>query len=504
MRRIRLQFSPMGQRWSVDVVGADDRVADIVEEGLLTIARDDRALVTSIVIDTATPGPDVLDLVAEEFGREIADRLTGPASDEIDEVFVIGDDPGSGVVRGESPRARAALVLLSGEPGVPTPVDGDRYRMLVEIGTRSVEGSVERDLVEPLLRIDIDVAVTTDQLWVRVAEGETGAILALAPLRSSQDAGRSEVEIAFGLAVPMQTLHFSVSDEPLRDPGERSDRRSRWARDLEGRASARARRLRADASSLFEQAADVHANLGDLGSAERCVDAARRARRRRRFFGGTTLVLAAVAFSMAGLMLGRSDEQSIPPVDAAPVTTIVAPGPTLPDVPPQAGPIDVIFDDDREAQLLITSDVILKPGDRLEFVVRTRIRSAMTFERLQDCIGAEGGNSVFGGDGPMYQPTFIPVLTHATDLSAGSRAFPPFLVDRSIDTYFVLPGACSESWVQDGQRFDAKAIAVYTPFTVRVTLPDDLEAGAWKLSLVLENTTGTSADGTYPTVRVEG
>ncbi len=104
----------------------------------------------------------------------------------------------------------------------------------------------------------------------------------------------------------------------------------------------------------------------------------------------------------------------------------------------------------------------------------------------------------------MYQPTFIPVLTHASDPTAGARAFPPFSVDRSADTYFVLPGACEATWVEDGQPFDAEAVANYTPYTVRVTLPDDLEPGAWELSLVLENVEGVSPDDRYPTIRVSG
>lgn len=504
MRRIRLQFSPMGQRWSVDVVGADDRVADIVEEGLLTIARDDRALVTSIVIDTATPGPDVLDLVAEEFGREIADRMTGAADDEIDEVFVIGDTRGSSVVPSESPRARAMTFVLPGEPGVPMPVGGNRHRLLVEVGIRSVEGSVERDDIEPLLRVEIDVVATADPLWVRVAEGETGAILALAPLRSGSTPGRSEAELAFGLAVPMQTLHFSVDDEPLRDPGERSDRRSRWARHLESRASARARRFRADAPSLFEQAADVHAHLGDLGSAERCRAAARRARRRRRFFGGTTLVLAAVAFSVAGLLLGRSDDRVTTVVEAAPVTSVVASDPTLPDIPPQAGPIDLVFGDGKEAQVLVAGEVIVEPGDDIELVVRVRAPTTLTFVSLADCVRSEDGNSLVSGDGPMYRPTFVPTLTNVDDPTAGSRALPPFSVDRAGDTYFVRPGTCDGAWTQDGVLFEVPGIESYTPFSIRLTIPADLPAGAWRLGLVLENVTGSSASGDAITILVPG
>jgi hypothetical protein len=478
-------------------------VGDVQEQGDVTISRDERGRVASIVVDASRPELNVLDLITQEFGSEIADLMSEPPDDEVDEVVTIGDTPGSGLVRGDSPRSRAAVTLLPNEPGVPVPRWGGSFIVSIEIGSSSVDGSVVHDRVESMLHIRIDVPVDDEPLWVRVAEGETGAILALAPLEES-DGDTAEVDVPFGLAVPLPTLHFSVSREPLDDPGERTDRRARWARRLE--AKARSRRLRSDGALLFERAADVYTSLGDDVAAERCRSDARRARRRRRFLGGAGLVVAAMAFFAIGSRLGGSNDDVVSTVDAAPVTTVPAtvPPPTLPDVPPQPGPVDMVFDDGNEAQMLVTGDVIVEPGDELVVVVRTRVSSSITFLTRADCVRSEGGNSLVTGDGPMYQPRFVPRLVNVSDPSAGARALTPFAVDREADTYFVEPGACDRAWVEDGVLFDADAVANYTPYTARLTLPDDLAPGAWELHLVLENVDGVSSTGEYVTIVVPG
>ena len=496
-----MQYSPIGQRWSVDLVGSEGRVAEVVEQGDVTICRDERGRVTSIVVDAALLESDVVETIAEHFGREIADLMAERSDDEIDDVFVSDDQPGSAVIRGDSPRAGSPMVVLPDEPGVPSPVDRDRFRIVVDVDTKSVEGVLEHDRAAARIRIEVGVAQHGEPRWVRVAEGETGAILALAPLQSSKDSS-SEADLAFGLGVPMQSLHVSVSDEPLSDPGDRSDRRRRWARELEALASTRARRLRADASSLFERAARVHENVGDAEAAARCRVAAARARRRRQWFGGFGALVAVGFLGGVGFVLGRSES-----VDPGPVVAAVSTDPPATDEPefvgpPEPGPVDLVFDDERQAQVLVTGDVNLRAGEQLEFVVRARIVSSSTFERLVDCVGAEGGNSIFGGDGPMYQPIFVPVLENLSDADAGSRAFAPFAVDRSVDTLFVLPGACQETWVVDGQRFDVRSVASFTPYTVTLDLPEDLEPGSWRLRLVWESIEGESQSGDDVSIRI--
>lgn len=501
MRRIRVQYSPMGQRWSVDLLGSEGRVTEVVEQGDVTICRDERGRVTSIVVDAALLESDVVETIAEHFGREIADLMVERGDDEIDDIFVSDDQPGSAVVQGNSPRAGSPIVVLPDEPGVPSPVDRDRFRIVVDVDTKAVEGVLEHDRAAARIRIEVGMAEDGEPRWVRVAEGETGAILALAPLQGSRDS-TSEADLAFGLGVPMQSLHISVSDEPLSDPGDRSDRRRRWARELEATATVRARRFRADASSLFEQAARVHENVGDADAAERCRLAAARARRLRRWFGALGAMAAVGVLGGLGFGLGRSESVTSDPVVAAVSTDPPATdGPEFVG-PPEPGPVDLVFDDERQAQVLVTGDVNLRPGDQLEFVVRARIVSPSTFQRLVDCVGAEGGNSIFGGDGPMYRPIFVPVLENLSDPEAGSRAFAPFAVDRSVDTYFVLPGACQEAWVVDGQRFDVRSIASYTPYTVALDLPEDLEPGSWRLRLVWESVEGQAQSGTDITIRI--
>ncbi len=496
MTRYRIQYSSFGERWSIDVLGREGASVDVDEQGVVTIYRDGRGYPTTVVIDAATPDPDARRLLATLLVPEVVSVTEGSSEEDIDITVEVDDTSGSSLVRDDGRTVGATIGIIADEPGVPVPSGTERFRVVLEVDVRLVEGSIERDAVSSRMRVEIGVGAEGDPRWVRVADGGSGRLLALAPLAPAGD-DRSSADFVFGLDAPTQHLHFSVSDDPLASPGDRDDRRRRWARRLEDEASS-IRLPRASKIRLLDKAAEVNAVIGDRDEADRCRRAAHRVRRLRHWLGGVGVLLVAALTAVAGFALG-SDEQRV--VDAAPSTVppVVSAAPSTPVDP---GPVDVVFDDEREAQLVVTSDVVLRPGEQLEFVVRTRIRSVMTFERLVDCLGAQGGSSVFGGDGPMYQPTFIPILTHSTDSSAGARAFPPFSVDRSADTYFVLPGACEESWAQDGQPFDAAAIAIYSPYTVRVTLPDDLEAGSWELSLVLENVEGASADGTYPTIRI--
>lgn len=503
MRRLRIQYSPIGERWSIDVLGVDDASLDAVELGDVTIWRDERGRMTSLVIDSPRLEPDVLEIVSAEFGKEVVDLMVEQRGHDLDEVVTIDATSNRLVVSEDSPRSHSTVIVFPGEPGVPVSRKDGSFVVTVEIQSKTVEASIEHDRIEARLYLQIHVPLVGEPLWVRVAEGETGAILALAPLRE-YDGDAVSVDLPFGLAMPLTSLHFSVSEDPLDDPGERTDRRMRWAERLETKARVRARRFRSDAAALFERAADVHSSLGDSQAAERCLANARRTRRRRRLVGGVFLTVLAGAFLMIGSFLGRVGDESIPPGDETPVTMAlgVAPPPATTVIPPEAGPVDLVFDERREAQVFAVGPVTLRPGGRLELVVRARIESTVTFNRLVDCEAAESGISVFGGDGPMYQPIFVPTLQHLSSTSLGSRAFPSFAIDRSIETYFVLPGACQETWLRDDEPFDVRALASYTPFTTALLLPEDIETGSWSLNLVWESEPGTSMSGSYVTVRV--
>jgi hypothetical protein len=513
MRRIRVQYSPMGQRWSIDVVGWETNVEEVSEQGDVTISRDQRGRVVSIVVDASRLESDVARIISENFGREIADLMTESNEDEVDELFVTGDRAGSSVVRSQPDGASTAVVVLSNEPGVPSPIDDGRFRFVVEADSRNVVGLLDHDRSAARIRIEIGLRGNGTTLWVRVAEGESGAILALAPLRETGEES-SSADLAFGLDVSMQALHVSVSEEPMSDPGDRVDRRRSWARSLEGAASRRARWLRSDAPFLYERAATVYENLGDGESATRCRAVARRVRRRRISFGGLGFFVLAIALAGIGFIVGRDGSSgSLPVVETVPLvevseppSVIVAEPPpvTVAEPPPTPGPVDLVFDDDQEAQVFVTGDAVLSPGEEVRFVVRAQAVEEVNFNRLQDCVGAESGlaGKNVSGDGPMYQPTFIPVLENRSDPSVGSRAFSPFAVTRAIETYFVISGACLDNWSQDGVPFTASARARYVQHEVSIELPEDLEPGIWALRLFLENVEGISADGTLPTIRV--
>lgn len=502
MTTIRLQYSRLGERWSIDVVGREDAGITPTEQGDVTIWRDLRGSITSVLVDNPRLDPDVLEFVTSQFGSEVASLMTDVPDDDIDREVDAPDSLGELSLSAPDSASTSPVVIVVDEPGVPSPIGDGRFHVSFEFDMRVVDGVVEHDRVASRMRVEIGTSSEGEPLWVRVADGSSGAVLALAPLRSTGTEGSSSTsEFVFGLSLPTQALHFSVSDDPAGSVGDRVERRRTWARRLEHRANAmwwpRERQAR-----LYEKASEIHTANGDIVEADRCRESARRVRRRRRWFVGGSAVVALAIPAVIGFAVGRNDSGASIPAVAAPELSIVT-QPSIEFLPVDAGPVDLIFGDGREAQLLVSGDIRLAPGDELDIVVRTRLSERATFERLVDCQGSEAGNSLTSGDGPMYQPTFVPVLENASDPESGSRAFPPFAVERAVDTYFVLPGQCEANAGPDGIRFDVVATAVFTPHEVTLRLPDDLEEGSWRLNLLLENVEGESSNGNYVTIRVE-
>lgn len=495
MRRIRAQFSRIGERWSFDVIGSDPWVNEPDEQGDVTIYRDGRGYVTSVLIDSARPGPDAREVVASYFGPEVAVLMDDTPDDDVDRIIDVDDDVS--LVRGDGRVAASAVGLIADEPGVPVVVGTERYRVSLDIDVRQVSGTVEHDVAASRMRVEVGIGAEGEQLWVRVADGGSGAILALAPLREGDASNQtSSADFVFGLDVPAQLLHFSVSDDPLASPGAREERRREWAHRLE-REALSMRLPRASKARRFEKAGEIFDALGESESADRCRGAVKRVRRQGRWFGGSAIVVVALVTAATGFLLGRST-----PSSSAVVASVVTDPPVV-RTPIEAGPVDLVFDDSRSVQVILTGDARLSAGDELRFVVRPRIATSITFERLTDCLNSESGNSLVGGDGPMYQPTFVPILENISDPTAGSRAFAPFAIDRSADTYFVVPGSCDDVWVADGTRFDAPAFVTYTAYETSIVLPDDMEPGAWKLRMVLENLEGESSTGDDITISVD-
>ena len=501
MRRIRVQYSTVGKRWAVDVLGTEGIDVESDVQGDVTILRDGRGRVTSMVIDAERLEPDVLQLVERHFGTAIAGMIEGSTDGEFDEVFIMDDEPGSAMVRRADQRVGTPIVLLPGEPGVPVPIEVGRFRIVVNVGSETAEGLLEHDRAGSWLRISLPGNHEGETLWVRVADGETGALLALAPLGKSSDRSMSG-EMAFGLSVPMQSLHFSTSEEPLSKTGDRTDRRRQWASDLEARATGSRRRLRSDAAKLLDAAADVHEAAGDRESADRCRSKAKRIRRLRRVVFRSTASVMVVAIGLLGFFVGNRDNGDERLADAAMAAAPSTTSSTLVTVPPNPGPVDLDLGDGKKAQVFVKGDAIVAPGETIEVVIVSQLVDRYGFNRLIDCRTAERGVTFGFGDGPLYAPTFLPRLESITDPGASPRVFSPFTVERKSEASFVLPGECEAKSKADGELFEVDAVAVFTPSTLEITLPDDLEPGSWRLRLILESKDGASVSGDYVTIGV--
>lgn len=353
-----VRYLALLERWEIGLdwaIGRTELVetTDAVSEGRLTDGR-----IGEIVIDAATPTAMALRRVTAAFGVDVADavrsvmsELAGaPDADEIERSIHIPDlapdrRTTSPALAGEAGAVRA----LPASPGEPVPVEPAIEPTLPVRGP--VEVTVESHEAELIVRVR--GVQHHDDLWARISDGETGALLAMTRLRPTaagdgsvdrggdraarrSDPGQAVVHtsgaLTFGLDRSLDELHVSVTSHPLAPVPSRVERRARWCDELLERARAVRFVRPARSRALAGEALEVADSIGD---AERAA-AARRAIRAARISSAAPVVaLIAVIALVLWVLIPSPDPDPAPPPTTVPGTT-VPPETTVPpttDVP---------------------------------------------------------------------------------------------------------------------------------------------------------------------------
>jgi hypothetical protein len=486
MSQVRIQFSSIGERWTLERVGTVP-AGDLEPIGTTTmVGRDSSGSVVEMVIDEVSPSDEVIRLAVESFGDGVESVLRALPIGEID--VVVGDGLEVAIPTAERSPARRASIQISvmtGEPGIAVPTSDNVYRVVLESSGGPAPAVVERDSDRARIGVSIPVAAAPEGSWVRVADSESGTILAIGELRPESD-GENRASMTFSLDVPTQALHFSATDEPLSDPGTRRERRRRWARETELLAQSKRPGQSSEAAELLRRAAEIYEAIDDAASAERCIAQARtlETRRRRRRIAAAIIALLVVGGATGFLVSGFDDGDS--------------------GISSNPGPVNLVFDSPSDAtntlgaRLMVSGASSFKAGSTLELVVQAKVEmtDAFFYPDAATCRGAVGGNSNGGGDGSMYLPVFAPQFTYLGSDEVGVRVLDPFEVDGQIQVAFMSAEECSRlEDVADPFAVGLNGKALLVPFTHTVELPSDMEAGFWAVTLVSGDEEGQPSRG---------
>lgn len=544
MSAVRLRFSLLGERWSIEKVGREGRF-DLDPMGDdVYVARDESGDVVEVVIDRVDIPDDVADFVVSVFGEGLRVHFQSvPTTDlevtlgDVDEVtvdseIVVATEPAPPVPW----RVTVTMQPLAGEPGVPVASSPQLFQAPVAIDpilARSSDDSsvvrqvqIEQRSKESELVVTVNGVLPGGPWWVRMSEGETGVTVALGRLEETivnraVDGGlRREpamsTRMTYGLDVPLPDLHVSVSDTPLIDVGDREQRRRQWAADLEVRADSATTDPKY-ASRLFADAAEVYESIGDDPGANRCrlraAESRRRVRRRT-----LALVLTAVAV-VAGLVAAaiaiftRGDgDGSVPPVvseTTAPLETTLVTSASTPTLEPDpnfvedAGPFELQFTPTMWGIVEITGPTVLAPGESMTLTAEVRIQITSLYDRI-GCEAVEIGippERLGSGSGPV--PTYSVEARRVTASGMGlSVPLEPFAVSRTITSFRAVPGSCVYDESDPSQLKEIPVIVTFAATDVVTPLPAEIEAGDYELVLINGIDIGKNAEGRRLAFRV--
>lgn len=337
-----VRYLALLERWEIGIDWALGRtelvdMGDGVWEGRLSDGR-----VAEIVIDSVEPSAVALRRTSAAFGVEVADEVrsitsevapgsTGAAEELERSVHFPDLSPERRTGAPPLPGEAGTVIELPAAPGQPAQIVPAVEPALAVRGP--VEVTVEAHDAELVVRVR--GVEHHDDLWVRISDGETGALLAMTRLRpastpapassdSSGDAAEAPGRITdaapavpetsgaltFGLDRTLDELHVSVTDNPLaRVPG-RVERRARWCDELLTRARSCRFTRPTRSRALAMEALAVAASIGD---GER-ASAAERARRfagvvRWGRVGVAAAALVAVMWALVGWFTGADDER---------------------------------------------------------------------------------------------------------------------------------------------------------------------------------------------------
>jgi len=311
MSQTRIQFSSIGERWTLELIGGVPESDVEVVNDIVSVVRDTAGRVVEMLIDFAAPPAEVVASAVEAFGPEVEAVLRSNPINDID--TVVGGSaalarPSEGVMPAR--RASINISIIKGEPGVPVPRADHSFDVVLESPAGDAAAVVDRDVDASRIRVSIEAEAVPEGAWLRVADGETGTILALGEVQSTDSA--SGASVAFALDIPTQALHFSATDDPLTEPGTRRERRRRWARETELLAEAKRLRHPKESTQLLRRAVEIYDAIGDEDGSRRCQDRLRRLETGRRARWVLFPLVAVVAVVAAAVFLVSGSSPDVP------------------------------------------------------------------------------------------------------------------------------------------------------------------------------------------------
>lgn len=546
MSAVRVRYALVGERWSIEIVGQEG-VFDLVPvtEGV-SVARDDAGALVEMIVDAAVLPPEVVRLAVDAFGEQVRPYVTSQPTVDLEVVLGEIDEVQSGAVvgvRDAGPlvpwRVTVTVAPLRGEPGVPVASSPQLFEVPLAIDPslgRTSDDSplvrqvqIEQRAKESELLVTVNGVLPGGPWWVRLSDGETGVTIALGRLEETivnrvvagtlRREPAMSTRMTFGLEVPIPELHVSVSDTPLVDVGDRTQRRRQWADDLAGRAESVGSRDPKYAVRLWSDAADVYRAVGDDVAARRCdgrgAESRRRVKRRILWIalGGAALVAALMAAAVA-IFSGGDDGGGAPPAVA---DTVVAPetvpSPTVvatenesaEESPVDAGPMEFRFDERLRAVVELDDTGELAPGSTLRLSILATVSFPGVYDRL-GCLSVEQGL-----DPDQVGPITGPVPTYEVELrrplingNVDRIELAPFAVKREISRFQAPPGQCTFGEDDPTLVSDVEVEISFGSTDVEWVLPDDIEPGVWEVVLINGVGTRESIDGRRLAFRVTG
>ena len=555
MSAVRVRYSVVGERWSIESVGREGvyefvPVADrTTGPANVLVARDESGVIVEMLVDSAVMSSDAVRLAVDAFGEQVRAFVSQTPTTDLEVVLgEIDPTPSDAVVAvSESGplvpwRVTVTVVPIPGEPGVPVAASPQLFEAPVAIdpilGRTSDDAGlvrqaqIEQRAKENELVVTVNGVLPGGPWWVRLSDGASGITVALGRLaetivnRAVNGNLRREpamsTRMTFGLDVPIPDLHVSVSDTPLIDVGDRDQRRRQWANDLESRAASVNENDAKYAGRLWSDAAEVYRVIGDEPAASRCEERAAESRRRvkRRMLwiavAGVALVAGLLVAAIAVFTSDDGDGSGTPPAIAdttappatAPITVTAAPSTVLSDEPDpdfveDAGPFELQFTSTMWGivELLGPTDVV--PGDSLTLSAEVRVEIVNLYDRI-GCEAVEIGippDRIGPSSGPV--PTYSVEVRRVT--AGGSRPIvdlEPFAVSRELTSFKAVPGSCDFDEADPTQLEEIPVIITFAVTEVELELPADLEPGDYELVLVNGIDVGVNAEGRRLTFRV--
>lgn len=480
-RPVQVHYDSLAQRWEIGYADAVGSTLPIESGDEWSVGRDGGGLVVEIVVDAIVPPAQAMTLIRETFGSAVADVVRDA---------VAGRDLDATVTINLPARAVDATAAIAGEPGVPQQRTPERYTVPLE------RGDVELVVSRGELRLRLPGDFGTREWWVRVGHVDTGELLALGPVRVD-DTATPQATLGFGLDLPPEHLHVTVTERPLAPVGTREERRRAWVLQLLESAQV-ARRFRPRrARRLAAQARSVAMVLHDTELRRRAELFLRR--QRRQSWG----VSAVAVLAVAGVIIQTSGS---------------TPGPSLLPTPFQAvgsvGPAEFrLLDQSRIEASLVGVLARFSPGDVVPVTVEVTSRhpwsygpnpdipagdtDAVLAKARRTCLGI---TDVPPGEGVVSLPPFtlkvrLDRMDPADDtrrldrLNVGSFAASSSLVSSTSDKE-----SCRSPQFGAANGFEAVAAVRRASQIIAIALPDNLPPGVWELSV----------EGPTPLVAQEG